>query len=98
MPLSEPKSISTPPQTPLEEGAEYSFVITPASGDTAGYKAGIDNTLSDEEGAPLSGSASIVDGIFSVNVFSFNGVEEDEGKVFPKETATVEIYIGYSGN
>lgn len=99
MPLvSGVKSISIPPETPLEEGAEYSFVITPASGDMAGYKAGIENTLSDEKGAPLSGSASAVDRVFQVNAFAFNGFEEDEGEMFPNETATVEIYIGHSGN
>lgn len=92
------KSISIPPETPPEDGTEYSFVVTPASGDMAGYKAGIENTLSDEKGAPLSGSASVVDRVFQVNAFAFNGFEEDEGEQFPLETATVNIYIGYSGN
>lgn len=98
MPLSEYEDIFGVPKTSLEEGAEYSFVITPASGDMAGYSAGPGNTLSDEEGAPLSGSASVVDGVFNVDVFSFNGFDEEDGDEFPHETATVKIYIGYSGN
>lgn len=81
-------------ETPLEEGTEYSFIVTPASGDMAGYAAGPGNTLSSEEGAPLSGSASVVDGVFSVKAFAFNGFEEDEGEQLPLETAVVDIYIG----
>ena len=88
--------INARPETPLEEGTEYSFVVTPASGDMAGYDAGPGNTLSSEEGVPLSGSASVVDGVFSAKTFAFNGFEEDESKQFPLETAVVDIYIGNS--
>ena len=82
------------PETPFEEGTEYSLVITPASGDMAGYSVSANDTLSNEEGAPLSGSVSIEDGMFGVGVFSYNGVEEEDGKVFPNRTATVSIFIG----
>lgn len=88
------RSIRANPETQLEEGAEYSFVITPASGDMAGYAVGINDTLSSEEGAPLSGSVSVVDGDLDMRVFSYHGFEEDEGDTLPKETASVAVYTG----
>jgi len=86
--------ITERPETPFEEGAEYSFVVTPASGDTAGYTVGITDTLSNEAGAPLSGSVSVEGGTLNMRVFSFNGVEEDGGEQHPIKTATVNIYVG----
>lgn len=82
------------PETPPEDGTEYSFVVTPASGDTAGYTVGITDTLSNEKGAPLSGSASVENGAFNMKVFSFNGTEEDEGELYPIKTASVNIFVG----
>lgn len=88
------RTITALPETPPESGTEYSFVVTPASGDTAGYKVGTTQTLSNEKGAPLSGSASVENGAFSMNVFSFNGTKEDDGKVFPNRTVSVNIFVG----
>lgn len=82
------------PETPFEDGAEYSLVITPAGGDTAGYSVGITDTLSNEAGAPLSGSVSVEGGTLNTRVFSFNGVEEDGGEQHPIKTATVKISVG----
>lgn len=90
------ESMSGRPETPLEEGTEYSFVVTPASDDMAGYIVGIDKSLSSEKGAPLSGSASVVEGTLTVKAFSYNGFGEDEGEQFPIKTASVDFYIGNS--
>ena len=82
------------PETPLESGAEYSFVVTPVSGDMAGHNVGITQTLSNEKGAPLSGSVPVEDGTFRIHVFSFNGTEEDGGEQYPIKTASVNIFVG----
>ncbi len=87
-------NITELPETPFEEGAEYSLVITPASGDMAGYGADATDTVSSEKGAPLSGSVSISGGMFDVGAFSFNGFREVEGERLPLRTAIVSISIG----
>ena len=88
------RTITARPETPPEDGTEYSFVVTPAGGDTAGYTVGITQTLSNEKGAPLSGSVSAEDGALYMNVFSFNGFEEDGGEQYPIKTAAVNVFVG----
>lgn len=88
------KTINARPETPPEDGTEYSFVVTPAGGDMAGYTLGITNTLSNEKGAPLSGSVSAESGSLNFNAFSFNGFEEDGGEQFPIKTAAVNVFVG----
>lgn len=86
--------ISKGPKIPLEEGAEYSFVVTPASGDMAGYTVGLDNVLSSEKGASLPGSVSVVEGTLTLRAFSYDGFEEYDGEQYPIETAATRVFIG----